>query len=261
MRITILVQFNMSYHTKNINAHMMLKVASILLFNLQVGGANHGGALTKSKCGTGLYQPCIGEGDPRYDPDVSADLEEIHPIFAKYKGYWLCNFKDFDGDTQPKKTNYVPADDEARRTHANRPYDLTDVPAFINVTVDGTRLYMHELRVYSPAPADWCAGTPEKHTNVMDADAGGVCGENGWAEGGDAVRTSTHNKDAYSVTVKSSGILSGGEAAHHEEGHGGDADHALRGLLRSLQDGGHGDHGGGGGASSPWSGKCPIRCR
>ncbi len=146
----------------------------------------------------------------------------------------------------------------------------------MNVTVDGTRLYMHELRVYSPAPADWCAGTPDdKHTNVMDADAGGVCGVNGWAEGGDAVRTSTHDKNEYSITAKSSGILSGGEppAHHEEEGHHGEEGHheeeshrvrllrgntdaVLGGILRRLQDdhGSHSGHGGGGGVEHPLHG-------
>ena len=173
------------------------------------------GVQAGSKCGTSLYQECIGKGDKRYDPDVSANLADIHPIFAKYGGFWQCIFKDFDGDTKPKPTKYVPANDEARATHKNRPYNLTDVPAFINVTVDGTRLYMHELRVYSPAPADFCPGTPDdKHTNVMDADAGGVCGITGWAEGGDVVRTSTHDKNEYSISVHTSGILSGGEPVH-----------------------------------------------
>ncbi len=236
-----------------------------LLLNSLSSGVQAG-----SKCGTALYQACIGEGDKRYDPDVSANLAEIHPIFAKYGGFWQCIFKDYDGDTKPKPTKYVPANEEARAKHKNRPYNLTDVPAFINVTLDNTRLYLHELRVYAPAPADFCPGTPDdKHTNVMDADAGGVCGVTGWAEGGDIVRTSTHNKDEYSISVKSSGILSGGEpvhAEHHDEHHdghrreegvevlgGGQKTRLLRGnkdaklgrILRLLQDD-HGSHGGGG---------------
>ena len=226
------------------------------------------GVQAGSKCGTSLYQECIGKGDKRYDPDVSANLADIHPIFAKYGGFWQCIFKDFDGDTKPKPTKYVPANDEARATHKNRPYNLTDVPAFINVTVDGTRLYMHELRVYSPAPADFCPGTPDdKHTNVMDADAGGVCGITGWAEGGDVVRTSTHDKNEYSISVHTSGtILSGGEPVlsdHHEGGHRreevlgqgqgarllrGHNDAELDAILRRLQDD-HGSHGGGGDGS------------
>ena len=229
-----------------------------------------------SKCGSALYRECLGKGDKRYDPDVSANLADIHPIFAKYGGFWQCIFKDFDGDTKPKPTKYVPANDEARAKHKNRPYNLTDVPAFINVTLDKTRLYMHELRVYSPAPADFCPGTPVDHTNVMDANAGGICGLTGWAEGGDVVRTSTHNKDEYSIAVKSSGILSGGELVHS----GSHADHRreeeegvevlrsqgtrlLRGnnaefesILRLLQDDheGHGGHGGGGGVEHPLHG-------
>ncbi len=257
-------------------------VSFFLLLNSLPSGVLAG----SSKCGTALYQPCIGDGDKRYDSDVSANLADIHPIFAKYGGFWQCIFKDFDGDTKPKPTKYVPANDEARAKHKNRPYNLTDVPAFINVTLDNTRLYLHELRVYSPAPADFCPGTPDdKHTNVMDADAGGVCGVTGWAEGGDIVRTSTHNKDEYSISVKSSGILSGGEpvhAEHHDgnrreeegvevlEGQGarllrGNKDAGLERIIRLLQDdhgshgdgggdGGHGGHGGGGGVEHPLHG-------
>ena len=233
----------------------------------------------ESKCGGLLYHECIGEGDPRYDPAVSANLADIHPIFGMYDGFWHCIFKDFDGDTQPKQTKYVPANDEARASHKNRPYNLTSVPAFMNVTVDGTRLYLHELRVYSPAQADWCSGTPDdRHTNVMDADSGGICGVTGWAEGGDVVRTSTHDKNEYSITVKSSGILSGGEpvdSGHHDHGHGhrreekveevkshkvrllrGHDDALLKGILRRLQDGhgSHAGHGGGGGVEHPLHG-------
>ena len=165
---------------------MNLQAASIfLLLNSMPSGVQAG-----SKCGTSLYQECIGKGDKRYDPDVSANLADIHPIFAKYGGFWQCIFKDFDGDTKPKPTKYVPANDEARATHKNRPYNLTDVPAFINVTVDGTRLYMHELRVYSPAPVDFCPGTPDdKHTNVKRPKfsvGGGVVRETGG--GGRTVR-------------------------------------------------------------------------
>lgn len=249
-------------------------VTFFLLLNSLSSGVQAG-----SKCGTALYQDCIGKGDKRYDPDVSANLADIHPIFAKYGGFWQCIFKDFDGDTKPKPTKYVPANDEARAKHKNRPYNLTDVPAFINVTLDKTRMYLHELRVYSPAAVEFCPGTPDdKHTNVMDADAGGVCGVTGWAEGGDIVRTSTHNKDEYSISVKSSGILSGGEPVHaeHHDGHrreegvevlGGQSARLLRGkndaelerILRLLQDdhGSHGDGGhghGGGGVEHPLHG-------
>ena len=137
----------------------------------------------------------------------------------------------------------------------------------MNVTVDGTHLYLHELRVYSPAPLDWCGGTPDdKHTNIMDY---GECGVNGWAEGGDVVHTSTHNKDEYTITVQSSGILSGGEAPDGHDEHNDHNDHVRRmltshkhaGYLRkkllcSLQDHdeGHASHGGGGGVEHPLHG-------
>ena len=99
----------------------------------------------------------------------------------------------------------------------------------------------------------------------MDADAGGVCGITGWAEGGDVVRTSTHDKNEYSISLHTSGILSGGEPVHsdhHEGGHHrreevlgqgqgarllrGHSDAELDAILRRLQDD-HGSHGGGGG--------------
>jgi hypothetical protein len=82
---------------------MILRAASICIFLLLKSSSS--GVEAKSKCGTALYQDCIGKSDPRYDPDVSTNLADIHPIFAKYDGYWLCIFKDFDGDTQPKQTN------------------------------------------------------------------------------------------------------------------------------------------------------------
>ncbi len=109
---------------------MLLKTASSIPFLLatRIGSAS-------AKCGGALHQPCLGDTDPRYDPGVSADLKDIHPIWSKYDGHWHCSVNDFDGATVPMRTNYVPADAEARAKHANRPYNLTDVPAFSELRV------------------------------------------------------------------------------------------------------------------------------
>eukprot|EP00581_Thalassiosira_minuscula_P030485 CAMPEP_0183762978 /NCGR_PEP_ID=MMETSP0739-20130205/9396_1 /TAXON_ID=385413 /ORGANISM="Thalassiosira miniscula, Strain CCMP1093" /LENGTH=540 /DNA_ID=CAMNT_0026001317 /DNA_START=32 /DNA_END=1654 /DNA_ORIENTATION=+ len=264
---------------------MLLRFASIApIFLIGIGTSS------AANCGGILYHPCIGETDKRYDPNVSADLDDIDPIWGQYAGHWHCTVNDFDGNTQPAKTNYVPADAEARASHSNRPYVLTDTPAFMKVAVDGTRLTINELRIYAPPSAEFCAGTPDDmHTNIMDD---GECGTNGWAEGGDLVRTSTHNKDEYAVTAASTGIFTIGsdghdghheeghhEEGHHEEGHDDEGTHEeghddeehnhlrkmrneahlRRALLRTvrqdrhLQDHhGHGDgHGGGGGVEHP----------
>eukprot|EP00957_Ditylum_brightwellii_P180285 13733411-Ditylum_brightwellii.AAC.1 len=137
------------------------------------------------------------------------------------------------------------------------PYNLTDINVFINVTVEGTRFYTHELVIYKPAPEEFCANIPEGFDNVLDD---GVCGVNGYAKGGDVYRTSTHDKDEYAITVKSSGLYA--EASHgasivgdHDEDH--HEGHLRRGMLfRMLQEGesGHHGHGGGGGVEHPLHG-------
>lgn len=135
---------------------------------------------------------CDNKDDIRYDPEVSPDISELHPLFSKANGYWKGSNTVYDGDfnvleLSPGIVGLFPI--------GPRPYPSDDVAAFYNVTIDGTRWEQHDIYVHNPAPLSFCQETflPPNAPLIL-AGGDGVCGVNGFVYAADAFKTSTHEK-------------------------------------------------------------------
>ncbi|KAL9191160.1 hypothetical protein ACHAXT_000866 [Thalassiosira profunda] len=142
------------------------------------------------RCGTPLFEACIGASDPRYDPSASFDLKDQDAIWEEYGGYWIGTNENFAPDGSPRPPSPYNTD-----TKQGIPY-ATDVPfqTFVNRTVVGTRYHHHIAVIYGPAGEAFCArelGPGE--ANVIGT---GTCGRTGHAAAVDVLGTSSYEKDA-----------------------------------------------------------------
>lgn len=58
-------------------------------------------------CGNWATEPCIGDSDKRYDPDASADLVDLDPLYSRLDGYWAGEITAFDGDKSPLEPQFL----------------------------------------------------------------------------------------------------------------------------------------------------------
>lgn len=96
---------------------------------------------TALKCGiNGITEPCIGETDVRYDPDVSYNIKEQEDIWGKFEGLYVQDSCEYDADGT-KRTEYLPP---TGWSPAYGTYNNCNEKGFLNITVDGARYYYHK---------------------------------------------------------------------------------------------------------------------
>jgi hypothetical protein len=56
---------------------------------------------TAISCGNLLTKACLGESDPRYDPEASNALQDQADVYKIKEGYSNCTWKTYDGTGNP----------------------------------------------------------------------------------------------------------------------------------------------------------------
>jgi len=140
-------------------------------------------------CNSPLTKPCLGEKDPRYNPNVSNNLIEQNPIWGQYAGYW-----------GPTQTNAQLSDGSPRLPALHNitsgegwPYKSDAFKGFRLIKIDGSRYTVQGVYVYEPAPDYFCdQSVPAGMKNALGND---VCGENGHVSIIEEFGTSSYEKD------------------------------------------------------------------
>ena len=90
------------------------------------------------KCGIkGVTEPCIGETDDRYNPDVSYNLKDQNDLWKNLEGLYVGTQSDFSKDGEKLTKYYLPGAELA----GIGSYDFSNAKMFLNHTVDGSRGY------------------------------------------------------------------------------------------------------------------------
>eukprot|EP00554_Chaetoceros_debilis_P010664 CAMPEP_0194109370 /NCGR_PEP_ID=MMETSP0150-20130528/8867_1 /TAXON_ID=122233 /ORGANISM="Chaetoceros debilis, Strain MM31A-1" /LENGTH=181 /DNA_ID=CAMNT_0038798303 /DNA_START=417 /DNA_END=958 /DNA_ORIENTATION=+ len=80
--------------------------------------------------------PCIGDTDSRYNQDISYDLKEQENFWNSIGGLFLEDMVLYNSDGIPETNNAILPPQLGT-------YDFSNVKAFVNVTVDGSRYHYH----------------------------------------------------------------------------------------------------------------------
>jgi hypothetical protein len=86
------------------------------------------------KCGSAITKDCIGDNDVRYDEDKSNNLVDQADVWKILPGLYISDAYLYDFNGEPIKQN--------ENGFLNFPHK-----AFTNITVDGTRFYLHQYSV------------------------------------------------------------------------------------------------------------------
>jgi len=116
-----------------------MKVSNLALVNIMFTSLpKHAIAL---KCGINFVtQDCLGDTDPRYDTDISYDLEEGDAFWKTREGLYVGNQCEYGGDGIPRNKQYLP---RLGPESGAGTWNFCDVKVMTNITVDGTRMSTH----------------------------------------------------------------------------------------------------------------------
>jgi len=123
------------------------------------------------KCGRKLTEDCIGDTDPRYDPDALPTLNDQADVWQKMDGLYAGSFYWYGADNLPQQTISFPILGEMK-TFPNL--------AFHNYSTIDTRFYFHSYEIYESA----------------------IQGGSGFVRFADTPGHSTHEKDGSIVTLQ-----------------------------------------------------------
>jgi len=89
------------------------------------------------KCGIkGVTKPCIGQTDSRYNQDVTYNLKEQNNFWKSLEGLYVQDVTLYESNGTAVTNNvFFPAQQGT--------YDFSKAKSFVNITVDGSRLYNH----------------------------------------------------------------------------------------------------------------------
>jgi len=97
------------------------------------------------KCGIrGITQPCIGDTDIRYNPDVSYDIKEQDNFWELFEGLYMADDECFTSEDGTDVENYVLPGTEGLGVGT---FDGCGFKSFLNVTFDGPRYFWKNYRI------------------------------------------------------------------------------------------------------------------
>ena len=100
------------------------------------------------KCGIkGVTEPCIGETDDRYNPDVSYNLKDQNDLWKKKEGLYVGTQVDYNAEGD-KLTNRNPKKFDGTEINGIGTYDFSNGKTFFNCTIDGSRGYFHTYLLF-----------------------------------------------------------------------------------------------------------------
>eukprot|EP00978_Attheya_sp_CCMP212_P014244 scaffold36212_cov53-Attheya_sp.AAC.2 len=140
------------------------------------------------KCGHWYSHACLGDTDKRYDPEYTNDIAEQNELWEKQSGFWRV--------TRESDQAMAPFDPVDLTGVVGLPYDDNKAINFVNITLSGSRRYVHNYVIWPPAPQSFCdeyelLGVP----SFFLALGGGVCGVNGFASFVERYDVSSYEKD------------------------------------------------------------------
>mmetsp|Transcript_1390 Transcript_1390/g.1589 ORF Transcript_1390/g.1589 Transcript_1390/m.1589 type:complete len:438 (-) Transcript_1390:57-1370(-) len=163
------------------------------------------------KCGTFWTKDCLGKSDKRYDPNSSINLIDQHPFYKHYVGLYNSTLT----GTSPGfgVVRGFPYDEKTGEFGKGPLYNYENFISFRNITVVGSRLYLHSYTFFPPVPLDLCNGSsyssflpPTNDTrNLQDDDT--VCGINGRVLASDGWYHSSYEKDGTAIALSGTGLL------------------------------------------------------
>ena len=168
---------------------------TIMRTTLLLLGALSAGAVD---CGKWYSNPCLAEADERLKRDGSDNIVDQAPVWGRLQGFWSYEVNAYFPDGEPH---------EPTLNNPDRPYLVGGFPypyfpavGFLNVTIDGPRMYQHRYIVHTPAPQEFCDPNVS-FTSLVNVLGDGTCGVNGYSHASELFGTSSNDRDGSIVTL------------------------------------------------------------
>jgi hypothetical protein len=136
--------------------------------------------------------------DLRYDRTASNNIVDQAQVWKHIEGFWSFSVKSYAPGGSPLEPSQINPDDNDL-IQANLPYAYFPALGFLNVTIVGSRLFLHRYYVLSPAPFSFCQ--QEIVPGLVNVLGNGSCGETGYSYSTDFFATSTYERDGTIVAL------------------------------------------------------------
>ena len=98
---------------------------------------------TALKCGSGVTEPCIGDTDVRYNPDVTYNLKEQADFWSDLEGLYIQDECDYDADGTKRTKFFLPGLAEEAGLGS---FDFCNMKAFlVSISTAGVASFIEAL--------------------------------------------------------------------------------------------------------------------